>query len=103
MNGPPAQPARHSPGTHPRRRPAIKSVSLLHSRKSPESSQGPRSSEDEPLKSSRPADRPTTMPVRPAYHKNSSGESSNTERWFERSNNKVDTGTIDFADGMLSV
>jgi hypothetical protein len=40
------------------------------------------------------------LPSKSQYQKDSSGESSNPEKWFQKSNNNVKTGTASFADGM---
>jgi hypothetical protein len=46
-------------------------------------------------------DATSDMPRRPPmYQKDSSGESSNPEKWFEKSNHNVKTTKTSFADGM---
>ncbi|KAK5722086.1 hypothetical protein LTR17_014434 [Elasticomyces elasticus] len=77
---------------HPRRAPAHSSVSLLHTRRNPGSPTGLSDS-----CSSNDSTRPLTLQgldkvARPNLHampRESSGESSNAEQWFEQSNNAV--------------
>ncbi|KAK4893731.1 hypothetical protein LTR27_007978 [Elasticomyces elasticus] len=90
MNGTAAPPLVNS--VHPRRAPAHSSVSLLHTRRSPDSLNGLSDS-----CSSNDSTRPLTLQgndkvARPTLHavtRESSGESSNAEQWFEQSNNAV--------------
>lgn len=68
------QPDQHLRPPHPRRPPAHQSVSLYHS---PDSSQTPSSRHSSPSS------------LKPLVGKDSSGESSNADKWFDKSNNHV--------------
>src|ERR1700722_11194777 len=92
---------RASPGPNLRRKPAAESVSLVHPRKARSIvSEQPPSPEDDSSISSMQVDAASDLPSKPQYQKDSSGESSNPEKWFQKSNNNVKTGTASFADGM---
>lgn len=90
--------------SHPRRPPAKRSVSLLHSK--PQLSrlkkQTTVSSSDGDLKRSNSegesgaTDSPSSLVA--VGGKGSSGESSNVDRWFEESNNEVRENSVPFAD-----
>jgi hypothetical protein len=95
---------RVSPAPNPRRIPTAESVSLIHARKSPSPphiSLPLPSPEDESTASSMQVDAASDVPKRPPYIQHpSSGESSNPEKWFEKSNNNVKTTAPSFmADG----
>ncbi|GAM86590.1 hypothetical protein ANO11243_046040 [Dothideomycetidae sp. 11243] len=84
---------------HPRRRPAHESVSLVHKR--PESRARTHSPDaaavSQPNNSeARPSTSPSSLEALPG--KNSSGESSNAEKWFEKSNNHATGTSPSFAD-----
>ncbi|KAL1639018.1 hypothetical protein SLS58_008346 [Diplodia intermedia] len=87
---------------HPRRPPAHKSVSLLHSpgkRKHADDSADPRLSRTSSnVPSSDRANPPSPGSSRPGTKKESSGEVSDAGKWFESSNNNIsqnDTGFVD--------
>jgi hypothetical protein len=40
-------------------------------------------------------------PIKPKWNKDSSGESSNPEKWFEKSNKNVRKNQSSFGDGKL--
>lgn len=89
---------------HPRRAPANRSVSLLHSprkRPSPSKDSSDSSSSDSAIlkrkksNSSKADDSPSSLQP---LGRDSSGESSNAERWFELSNNEVRDHSASFAD-----
>ena len=103
----PEVPARRP--AHPRRPPAHKSVSLRHS--SPPGPQGSSfrsvvqhhggfmsSNQANPPSSSDSKDHSSSVDSKPAHTKKSSGESSNADKWFERSNNQVKANTSNLAD-----
>ncbi|KAF4549044.1 putative frequency clock protein [Elsinoe fawcettii] len=84
---------------HPRRPPAHKSVSLLHSpravrARSHEPGVGPIAQPPEPIK--RPSSSPSSL--KPLVGKDDSGESSNAEKWFEKSNNHASRNSTSFVD-----
>ncbi|KAF2174145.1 hypothetical protein M409DRAFT_49014 [Zasmidium cellare ATCC 36951] len=94
--------------SNPRRPPAHRSVSLLHSprRKPPPAREPSDSSSDGPVSSTRKvngsmngskgsSDSPSSLQP---LGRDSSGESSNAEKWFERSNNEVRDNSAPFAD-----
>ncbi|KAG8622988.1 hypothetical protein KVT40_007964 [Elsinoe batatas] len=88
-----------SGGPHPRRPPAHQSVSLLHSpralrARSYEPGVGPASHPPEPIK--RPSSSPSSL--KPLVGKDDSGESSNAEKWFEKSNNHASRNSTSFVD-----
>ncbi|TKX20034.1 frequency clock protein [Elsinoe australis] len=84
---------------HPRRQPAHKSVSLVHSPRP-----GRASSHEPPSASvQRPQElikRPSSSPssLKPLIGKDDSGESSNAEKWFDRSNNYASRNSTSFVD-----
>ncbi|KIW03058.1 uncharacterized protein PV09_05707 [Verruconis gallopava] len=101
-------PARSTLTTHPRRPPAHRSVSLKHSSRG----NSPQSDEEQPpfpLVNSEARGRTpvsnranldsclSSIPVAPDKN-TSSGESSNAEKWFEKSNNNVRTGSAELMD-----
>jgi len=82
---------------NPRRAPANKSVSLLHStyphgRRVRHGQAGPASIQANPL---------PTSSSKPNPQKDSSGESSNADKWFESSNNNVPDVTSTLVDSTL--
>ncbi|PNS17499.1 hypothetical protein CAC42_8042 [Sphaceloma murrayae] len=84
---------------HPRRQPAHKSVSLLHSprpirARSHEPGTGPLKQSAEPIR--RPSSSPSSL--KPLVGKDDSGESSNAEKWFEKSNNYASRNSTSFVD-----
>lgn len=87
---------------HPRRPPAHKSVSLLHSppgkrtREHGAESQLSRASTDLPL--SDRANPPSPGSCRPTTKKESSGEVSDAGKWFETSNNHISQNSASFMD-----
>ncbi|UJO21836.1 Frequency clock protein [Fulvia fulva] len=96
----PPEQAHTSSSSHPRRPPAHRSVSLLHSpRTKPPTpvKDASDSSSDDPATGSRAtagsSDSPSSLAP---LGRNSSGESSNADKWFEKSNNDVrDTSFAD--------
>jgi hypothetical protein len=91
---------------HPRRPPAHKSVSLIHSRgSSPMSAESPKRKRQRTPASTKAnpgspvSDEQTSsdVPAQPGKS-GSSGESSNAEKWFEKSNNNVRSGSADLMD-----
>ena len=75
---------------HPRRPPAQASVSLRHALASARANKGspsPTSSARKERLSSNGTDSPSSL--RPLMGRGSSGESSNAEQWFDKSNNEV--------------
>ncbi|KAK4498475.1 hypothetical protein PRZ48_011133 [Zasmidium cellare] len=99
---PPAQPGAAPSTSHPRRPPAHRSVSLLHSprRKPPPARDPSDSSSDGAIPSTRKvngsnSDSPSSLQP---LGRDSSGESSNAEKWFEKSNNEVRDNSASFAD-----
>ncbi|KAH9807346.1 Frequency clock protein [Teratosphaeria destructans] len=85
-------PPAHPKAAHPRRPPANRSVSLLHSPK--RKSQSLSSSDSEKDRSASHEDSPSSLQP---LGRDSSGESSNVQDWFEQSNNDVRDST-QFAD-----
>ncbi|KAK5117204.1 hypothetical protein LTR85_008972 [Meristemomyces frigidus] len=87
---------------HPRRPPAHRSVSLLHSaRQRLPPSEHSDSSGNTGLRrrSSCPQAEPADSPSHPQpLGRNSSGNSSNAENWFEHSNNDVQTNSVSYMD-----
>lgn len=75
---------------HPRRPPAGKSVSLLHA---PRISKG--STPDQTIRS----EGSSSYSLRPLIGKDDSGESSNADKWFDRSNNDVGMNCAPVSDG----
>ncbi|EME42475.1 hypothetical protein DOTSEDRAFT_73342 [Dothistroma septosporum NZE10] len=91
-----------SSSTNPRRQPAHRSVSLLHSPRtkppSPVKDASDSSSDDAATGSRATAGSSDSPSSLLPLGRNSSGESSNADKWFEKSNNNVrDTGAT-FAD-----
>ena len=88
--------------THPRRPPAHKSVSLLHSRGSRPISESASSSDSEKAQPSQVRRSPTATDSPSSLEalggRNSSGETSNAEKWFEKSNNEVRDSSTTFVD-----
>ena len=78
-------------GAHPRRPPAHRSVSLLHSSQT-------TSGEDESAVGSTQANPSSSPPSKHGAQKHSSGESSNAEYWFEKNNNNVNATPAAFVD-----
>ncbi|KAF7190549.1 Frequency clock protein [Pseudocercospora fuligena] len=101
---PPAQPGAPS-SPHPRRPPAHRSVSLVHSPKRktspPARDQSDSSSDDQGRTNSKGATDGKNSDGSPSslqpLGRDSSGESSNAEKWFEKSNNEV-RDSAPFAD-----
>lgn len=89
---------------NPRRPPAHRSVSLRHSL-SPHPETKPSSTtrlqHRSRVPSSNQANPPSSNDSNPEIRKESSGESSNAEKWFERSNNDVQANTSNVSDGTL--
>lgn len=86
---------------HPRRPPAHRSVSLLHSPKTKGSAKGGSASTSDSdgldkISSGAETGESPGSPRLPG--KDSSGESSNAEKWFEKSNNEVRGNTSSFVD-----
>lgn len=69
---------------HPRRAPAYKSVSLLHSSNGSKATWSPEGRLDG---TERSGSSPSSL--KPLIGKDDSGESSNADKWFENSNNEV--------------
>ena len=88
------QPPKHS--THPRRPPAQASVSLRHALASKRANKGSDSTSSSgrlERTSSDGDESPSSL--KPHMGKDSSGESSNAEHWFDKSNNQVrETGSL---------
>ncbi|QIW95974.1 hypothetical protein AMS68_001492 [Peltaster fructicola] len=93
--------------THPRRPPANKSVSLLHSPPSRQQRAVQRESDTSSNDSNQAQMRTTTLgrkdsdspsSLNPLGGKHSSGESSNAEKWFEKSNNHVHEASKSYTD-----
>jgi hypothetical protein len=96
---PPVQPGAHA-ASNPRRPPAHRSVSLLHSPPKKETTAARRSdssSDSELLSRSRDSSQNSPSSLQP-LGRNSSGESSNAEKWFEQSNNQVRDTSASFVD-----
>ncbi|CAK3908190.1 Frequency clock [Lecanosticta acicola] len=99
---PPAQ-AGATSSPHPRRPPACRSVSLLHSsrkRSSPTKDQSDSSSDSavfrrKKSKTGKDDDSPSSLQP---LGRESSGGSSNAEKWFEKSNNELRDNSASFAD-----
>ncbi|KAF2102017.1 hypothetical protein NA57DRAFT_24090, partial [Rhizodiscina lignyota] len=93
---------------HPRRPPAHKSVSLRHSispgPQAPPTASRPQhrgripSSDLANPSSSDDSKQPSSADSKPEHRKESSGESSNADKWFERSNNQVKANASNLAD-----
>ncbi|KAF2158051.1 hypothetical protein K461DRAFT_318050 [Myriangium duriaei CBS 260.36] len=84
---------------HPRRPPAHQSVSLVHNRSASRARShspgiGPTHQPPEPIK--RPSSSPSSL--KPLIGKDDSGESSNADRWFEKSNNHASRNSTSFVD-----
>lgn len=91
-----------SGASHPRRAPAHRSVSLLHSprkRPVPPPKRSDSSGDSDPPDSrpSRKSGKDSPSSLQP-LGRNSSGESSNAENWFDKSNNDVQDTTAAFND-----
>lgn len=87
--------------THPRRPPAHRSVSLVHSprykrARTDSSLQGPVPSAQPSESISRPSTSPSSL--LPHVGKDDSGESSNAEKWFDKSNNDTQGRKASYAD-----
>lgn len=80
-----------------RRPPAHQSVSLLHD--TPRLSPRHRRTRQKPAVRFTPDISATSQPVDP--EKNGSGESSNAEKWFEKSNNNVKMRVAELDDSKL--
>jgi Frequency clock protein len=86
--------------SHPRRRPAAESVSLIRKSLSPPPQLD--SEENGSSASSMRVDAASDILEKPACQKDSSGESSNPEKWFEKTNNKVKPGNASIVEGKRS-
>lgn len=98
---------------HPRRPPAHRSVSLVH--KASQGRTGSRSRSYSPDKRSNdgpsihlpaePIKRPSSSPssLKPLVGKDDSGESSNADKWFDRSNNYASRNSTSFVDSMYTI
>jgi hypothetical protein len=84
------------PSIHPRRPPAERSVSLLHSRGSRPNSRSASSSESGKARQPPSTNSPSSLEA--LGGKNSSGETSNAENWFDKSNNEVRDSSTTFVD-----
>ncbi|KAK8206761.1 hypothetical protein M8818_004595 [Zalaria obscura] len=96
------QPRQH----HPRRPPAHRSVSLLHSPKRESTSIAtatkvpqPSAKQAQPRSNSDSSD----SSLKPPISKDDSGESSNADKWFEKSNNNVSGNAASFTDSKHTV
>jgi hypothetical protein len=85
---------------HPKRRSASESVSLVR-KSSPKAppSRGSNGEEVGSSASSMQVDAASEAVQTPACQKDSSGESSNPEKWFEKSNKHIKTSNPSFVDG----
>ena len=82
------QQAPHSRNTHPRH----KSISVMNSTHPHRRQAGPASIQPNP---------PPAFPSKPNHQKDSPGDSSNAEKWFEASNNNVPDVTTALVDSKL--
>lgn len=84
---------------HPRRPPAHASVSLRHALASARANKGsPSTSSGEQAERSGSKDDGSPSSLQPLMGRDSSGESSNAEQWFDKSNNDVREGGGSFRD-----
>ncbi|KAF2664536.1 hypothetical protein BT63DRAFT_417895 [Microthyrium microscopicum] len=92
-----SQSSQKSTAQNPRRKPAAQSVSLKHHNENPAPQlRKPPLNRNESSASSLEVSIASHPHSRPGYQKDSSGESSNAEKWFEKSNNNVLRGNAPF-------
>ncbi|KAJ9626483.1 hypothetical protein H2203_004115 [Taxawa tesnikishii (nom. ined.)] len=83
---------------HPRRPPARMSVSLLHSPRPAMSKRFDSKNTNPSPKQEARSDGSSPSSLKPALGKDDSGESSNADKWFEKSNNEVSQSSTGFVD-----